>query len=1821
MANIGSREKNSIKLIIQAYASILEAIPEFFDLYKEYHINSYKLTEVTIKRDLSFERDLMHDDRMVVINADTQTLSEFSVMLREKGIQAEFVGVGAFGPEFKAYSENVLVARYVDYEAIQAVKTEYLEEIDKLIEEEQKALEEAQELERDIEESLKAEQEEDEEKEEPSEDEAEEEEDDSPFDDDDDDDKKKKKKNHREDEEEYKPSEPEQSYYENPVNNNSGGSTAPSGQSASFETAQATNLRDVTEETQRQKEAEAESGNGQGDNRNQSNRGNTSDGTYASGSNQSDNRSEQNNRGAGSDGSDASGGSQGVNQSDKRSEQSNRGTDSEPVNGSTQGSNQGDNRNARSNRGAESERTDTSVKSDKQDNRYTPGVTPGTPDTPKDGHKPQEQKTEGSGWKADKETNTKDINEGRGSTRRTYGATPGEDSQPKQGGGVNFTTISTDMVDKINKTINEGKEKAKEFSETFKDRFGGRSRTEDPFRKQQEQAEKGSPNYGGRETYSAKLNELREIKKQIDEHTEKLEGLNADKKRVENAKIHNFDNTGNTANGKNIFDHKINVEDVLSGNQKATANGVINKFANTKKDIEINSFTGAVIETRTIDFTKEIMTQRTINTFRSLSDMQAVHKIGKIAGKMAMNAVMSGSDGQQVMRDCYMFASPMMRFTMGSFLAHGAMVNAAHTNISSGVFKSIFDEYMDVIGSNSSLEKLQNQLLFDKLLHKSFADYTDAELMQYFHIGKDKVADLRKLQNDILKGVNINDADMLRKFGIDQKTLDKWKSLMKGVNAGGTDTLMKSLMGARNGGYLNMFKRFSDQNLANIIGSLNVSDEAKKILFGMKKSNIFNQMFLDEIMKKLKRVSGSEEAQQLISLLKAANQERLFRMPKFSQLLGNYFMLVSMKMGQSLQDTDFGHGLRAFTDSARGLGMAYRSLMNLLNTYGKGMAKITVHAAAKATEAAAVMEKYRLSNLAKESAKAVGRKFGINDALAKFGSKASAKIAGYLAKTSVGTAAKALVGKITSTAAYQAVAAAASSASAAAASAIGTAVAAFWYVVLIVLIIVGVTSLISMMTNVDDDGSGSGSGSGSESDTETTKNGTLANGILADKTDVVATVVASLEKKNEDFTETINQAINNRQQYSYQVGSYANENVNFYEAERIVFRDAYGNELEPNHVDLNNTEAILSMASRYIPYNFKSTDNLTGDALMAEQQIEQYFIDYCEFLWAATHQITIEEYRPGNSATQVTGTNDAEDTSGMVTDAVTGVCSENGKTMWLQEDYTPNIVTEYDEDGGEVTQQCSSCDVPITNGTGGHNSGLCSHPRDDDLDVTPRIDGWRRTEEWRWAINCLSGYTTEGNGDHTHKVCTGYDEDGPEYSYEFEACKLSKGSYGDNDTYPKDSNDVGGTFHIHESEHIHKEYKWVYECGGHMGVVVYVTIGDINRLPSMNAAKDIDYDKVGKYVDYDPESLKVHRYRGGIGSVHAINTGTNYGIQDPWIGPAWPDLTDDEIRRITAACYNEQGLAGLAGVMYEASMLANLCDEGDWGSDPVTVIQSGWFHWTTHESYQTGEPHYGGTVTQEMIDAVSKILREGERITHADEHDTLKTGDGGILKIEVNGHTYTSEADITNRANYIPGKTKIYNEGGSVYIFMTFPSNGQGDPFGTKDLTFTYDFQTSSSTGILERSLASLEDASDTVKTAVASAGAKIGMPYSNELRDTGRAYDCSSLVYYAYLDAGIDLTYEGHTWAANECKGLVNSGKLIASGKLDESILSTLKPGDLIFYGGHDNGRYQGIYHVVMYIGNNRTYSAANEDRGCVEQDMYYKDIMYVCRPDMEAS
>ena len=108
----------------------------------------------------------------------------------------------------------------------------------------------------------------------------------------------------------------------------------------------------------------------------------------------------------------------------------------------------------------------------------------------------------------------------------------------------------------------------------------------------------------------------------------------------------------------------------------------------------------------------------------------------------------------------------------------------------------------------------------------------------------------------------------------------------------------------------------------------------------------------------------------------------------------------------------------------------------------------------------------------------------------------------------------------------------------------------------------------------------------------------------------------------------------------------------------------------------------------------------------------------------------------------------------------------------------------------------------------------------------------------------------------------------------------------------------------------------------------------------------------------------------------------------------------------------------------------------------------------------------------------------------------------------------------------------------------------------------------------------------------------KVGCEYNQDYHWslTEDIFDCSSLAYRSYLEVGIDISSQGIYSAAEECRNVVDTLHLV-SGELI--------PGDLIFYGGSNNGRYMGVYHVAIYVGDGKMVEARGTSWGVVYCDV----------------
>ena len=128
----------------------------------------------------------------------------------------------------------------------------------------------------------------------------------------------------------------------------------------------------------------------------------------------------------------------------------------------------------------------------------------------------------------------------------------------------------------------------------------------------------------------------------------------------------------------------------------------------------------------------------------------------------------------------------------------------------------------------------------------------------------------------------------------------------------------------------------------------------------------------------------------------------------------------------------------------------------------------------------------------------------------------------------------------------------------------------------------------------------------------------------------------------------------------------------------------------------------------------------------------------------------------------------------------------------------------------------------------------------------------------------------------------------------------------------------------------------------------------------------------------------------------------------------------------------------------------------------------------------------------------------------------------------------------------------------------------------------------------------------DVGSQAVENALARLGKPYSQAKRDSGDYYDCSSLTYYSYKEAGITLSYHGSNTAASQ-------GQLLSERECEVDY-EDIQPGDLIFYSFTRNGRYRNISHVAIYAGNGYLVDASSSKGYVVFRPVYSTGKIVMC-------
>ena len=336
-------------------------------------------------------------------------------------------------------------------------------------------------------------------------------------------------------------------------------------------------------------------------------------------------------------------------------------------------------------------------------------------------------------------------------------------------------------------------------------------------------------------------------------------------------------------------------------------------------------------------------------------------------------------------------------------------------------------------------------------------------------------------------------------------------------------------------------------------------------------------------------------------------------------------------------------------------------------------------------------------------------------------------------------------------------------------------------------------------------------------------------------------ILNELQNLNDGFEEQVNQAANNREFWANATGFSESDSVSFYEsgAYSVHYRDDLGNELD--HLNIDNSKEILSLASNYCKYAdwSKPGDDASEDEKLAYEQIKQYYLDYCKFLWVSTHRIDIEEYRPGNSKYA------DEDNSGLQTNAA-GKCPKDGTKVWLCEDFTRGSAkvkedeelvcgesNGYTSGSGQLSWACDEVPGDPNFYEYGENA-LCTHPMEG-----KEHNGWKRVVDENGNYVSATHYLCTSENGHYCSACSKHDGDkdspcsGAEHVYHKcgEICPSTEKVF------------------CGDESHKHTAYQWEYCCGGHMGAVIYITVGSVSRLKDMGKANDFDYSNINDYPD------------------------------------------------------------------------------------------------------------------------------------------------------------------------------------------------------------------------------------------------------------------------------------------------------------------------------------------------------------------------------------
>ena len=236
---------------------------------------------------------------------------------------------------------------------------------------------------------------------------------------------------------------------------------------------------------------------------------------------------------------------------------------------------------------------------------------------------------------------------------------------------------------------------------------------------------------------------------------------------------------------------------------------------------------------------------------------------------------------------------------------------------------------------------------------------------------------------------------------------------------------------------------------------------------------------------------------------------------------------------------------------------------------------------------------------------------------------------------------------------------------------------------------------------------------------------------------------------------------------------------------------------------------------------------------------------------------------------------------------------------------------------------------------------------------------------------------------------------------------------------------------------------------------------------------------------------------------------------------------------------------------------------------------------------------YENTATK-MNETNKQNLKEAfdDMCKYTTENVTEKKGKKKIkyLEVRITLKTYT---EMAIEYQFDGDRTATLNQLMSAYI--TNNPSGEGQISGLQG-------------SLTPQEISNITDkiSNPTQREVVSFVLSKVGYPYSQPLRKSGKAFDCSSLAYYAWKSAGVDISFGGGTTAAAEAEGLK-----------DKTVKEkNLQPGDLIFYSYTTNGRYKNISHVGIYVGNGKMVEAVDEAHGVCLGNYHNGGLVMICRP-----